>query len=391
MDTNTTLFSTGGIPALVSTAITIIYFTGKFLFYIINASTREAEGRKRTLHSGASTYYKGTESGTEGQNKIGDTIQGHDYQATHDGRGQQSRSAGTVFLPEGRQDPRISLDRNAPGDSAMPLLRRNVEGLRHPRYPDSAERFNARPPGAYPYPTAISTECQGWQDASYAKSQSAEGDGGLDDWTEQPTQICHDAVPHSPTSQQNRHTSTKTQVSETMIQTESWNTLYVMKDNLVAYTIAIVQNTQTLHFEQMQVALQTAQNQASLETLQKVENLMSAHLDLAFLPDTKDSHSVVNASAVETGAAEPKSATFRPEEETLCKSSHPNSRAAKCDRNPQPTGAVFPTCRAEVGPVRGIPAGYESDDSWDISDAADQDCSRCQNITTLVAYPSRVR
>ena len=223
------------------------------------------------LHSGASTYYKSTESGIEGENEIGDTIHGLDYQETHDGRGQQSRSAGTVFLPEGRQDPCISPDRNAPGDSAMPLLQQNAEGLHRPRYPDSAERFNARPPGTYPYPTAISPECRGWQDASYEKSQSAEGDGALDDWTEQPTQICHDAVPHSPTSQQNRHTGTKPpQVSEIAIQTESCDTLYVTKDNLVTYTIAIVQNIQTSHFEQMQVALQTAQNLASLETTQKV-------------------------------------------------------------------------------------------------------------------------
>ena len=115
---------------------------------------------------------------------------------------------------------------------------------------------------------------------------------------------------------------------------------------------------------------------------------MSPHLDLAVLPDTKDSHSVMNASAVKTGAAEPESATFCPEEEMLCKSPHPNSCAAKRNRNPQLTDAVFKTCRAELGPIRGIPTGYESDDSWDISDAADQDCSRHQNITTLVMYPS---
>ena len=30
-----------------------------------------------------------------------------------------------------------------------------------------------------------------------------------------------------------------------------------------------------------------------------------------------------------------------------------------------PTGAVAPTCRREYGLVNAIPAGYESDDSWD--------------------------
>ena len=35
------------------------------------------------------------------------------------------------------------------------------------------------------------------------------------------------------------------------------------------------------------------------------------------------------------------------------------------EESPHPTGAVAPTCRREYGPVNGIPAGYESDDSWD--------------------------
>ena len=47
---------------------------------------------------------------------------------------------------------------------------------------------------------------------------------------------------------------------------ETCDTIYGTKDTLVAYTIAIVQNTQTLQFDQMQVALQTAQNHASIET-----------------------------------------------------------------------------------------------------------------------------
>ena len=59
--------------------------------------------------------------------------------------------------------------------------------------------------------------------------------------------------------------STKLQVSAIAIQTDSCDTIYVTKDTLAAYTITVVQNTQTLQFEQMQIALQTAQNQASIE------------------------------------------------------------------------------------------------------------------------------
>ena len=45
----------------------------------------------------------------------------------------------------------------------------------------------------------------------------------------------------------------------------------------MAYTIAVVQNSQMLQYDQMHVALQTAQNQASLETPLRAEQLMTAH------------------------------------------------------------------------------------------------------------------
>ena len=55
------------------------------------------------------------------------------------------------------------------------------------------------------------------------------------------------------------------QVTSVVLQTDSCDTLYVTK-NTLAYTIAVVQNSQTLQYDQMHVALQMAQNQASLKT-----------------------------------------------------------------------------------------------------------------------------
>ena len=55
------------------------------------------------------------------------------------------------------------------------------------------------------------------------------------------------------------------QVTSIVLQTDSCDTLYVTKNTLVEYTIAVVQNMQMLQYELMHVALQTAQNQASLE------------------------------------------------------------------------------------------------------------------------------
>ena len=54
------------------------------------------------------------------------------------------------------------------------------------------------------------------------------------------------------------------------------------------YTIAIVQNSQALQYDQMHSALQTARNQASLEMPLRAKELLTAHFNLAVLADQKD-------------------------------------------------------------------------------------------------------
>ena len=48
------------------------------------------------------------------------------------------------------------------------------------------------------------------------------------------------------------------QVSDVSLQTDTCNTLYVTKNSLTAYTIAVVQNSQALQYDQIHVALQSA-------------------------------------------------------------------------------------------------------------------------------------
>ena len=137
-----------------------------------------------------------------------------------------------------------------------------------------------------------------------------------------------------------------------------------MKNTLTAYTIAIVQNSQALRYDQMHTALQTARNQASLETPLRAEELSTAHFNLAVLEDQKATDKSTDApkSADNTQDAEP--STSAPDEQTYVKipSRYTENSAT---RRPHPMGAVAPTCRHEYGLVNGIPAGYESDDSWD--------------------------
>ena len=133
---------------------------------------------------------------------------------------------------------------------------------------------------------------------------------------------------------------------------------------MTAYTIAIVQNSQALQYDQMHTALQTARNQASLETPLRAEELLTSHFNLAVLEDQKNTDTSPNAhkSPDTTQDAEPSASA--PDDQTYVKipSCYAENSAT---RRPHPTGAVAPTCRREYGLVNAILAGYESDDSWD--------------------------
>ena len=154
------------------------------------------------------------------------------------------------------------------------------------------------------------------------------------------------------------------QVTHVALQTDSCDTLYVTKNTLTAYNIAFVQNAQALQYDQMHIALQMARNQASLEMPLRAEELMTAHFNLAVLSNETDITKMPDAQkpAATILDAEPSASTA--DEETYVKIPS-RSYAANCDPKKQhPTGAIAPTCRREYG-LNGIPAAYETDDSWD--------------------------
>ena len=176
----------------------------------------------------------------------------------------------------------------------------------------------------------------------------------------------------------------KTQVTQVALQTDSCDTLYITKNALTAYTIAIVQNAQALQYNQMHVALQTARNQASLETLLRVEELMTAHFNLAVSSNETDVNKTLDAQKPKATTLDTELSASAADEETYVKI--PSHRfAANCDSKKQhPTGSVAPTCRREYGLVNGIPAGYETDDSWD-NDSHTHEHTHAHNIVPLLS------
>ena len=198
----------------------------------------------------------------------------------------------------------------------------------------------------------VFTESGGWTNAANGQSSDDERTGGK----ERPDENLNDGV--------QGHRAPKTQVSHVALQTDTCDTLYVTKNTLTAYTIAIVQNSQVLQYDQMHTALQTARNQASLETPLRAEELLTAHFNLAILEDQKDTDKSPDAPKSTDNTQDTELSASVPDEQTYVKipSCYTENSAT---RRPHPTGAVAPTCRCEYGLVNAIPAGYESDDSWD--------------------------
>ena len=108
MDAYTSLYTAGGVPALVSTAITIVYFFIKLITYFIHAGTREAESREGTLHNSISGQDQGSASGAEGPGQVYPNIPRHPYNTEDNGRGQWPQTTRPIFLHTEQQDLRIS-------------------------------------------------------------------------------------------------------------------------------------------------------------------------------------------------------------------------------------------------------------------------------------------
>ena len=212
--------------------------------------------------------------------------------------------------------------------------------------------YGKGPGGTYANSTGVFTESGGWTNATNGQPSDDERTGRK----ERPDENLNDGV--------QGYRAPKTQVSHVALQTDTCDTLYITKNTLTMYTIAIVQNSQALQYDQMHTALQTARNQASLETPLRAEELLTAHFNLAILEDQKDTDKSPDAQKSTDTKQDAEPSASAPDEQAYVKIP---SRYAEnsATRRPHPTGAVVPTCRCEYGLVNGIPAGYESDDSWD--------------------------
>ena len=237
-----------------------------------------------------------TDTGIQGHMEVREQVSGNSTEQY--GRGTQ-RSPGSIFVPRRRQDICLPSRGDAPDYTEESTFRQNAKRLQGKRHRDSQEYNGKGPCDPYVNCTALFTKCRSRDNASDGQSYNDEGNGGKCD-REQPDQVFNDEVSGYRTADPTHYsTTTKMQVTYVALQTESCDTLYITKNALTAYTIAIVQNTQALQYDQMHIALQMARNQASLEMPLRADELMTAHFNLVVLSNETDINKTSDAQKPE--------------------------------------------------------------------------------------------
>ena len=111
---------------------------------------------------------------------------------------------------------------------------------------------------------------------------------------------------------------------------------------------------------------------------------MTTHFNLVVLSNETKTNETVDAQKPEATTLDTEPSTSTADEETYVKVPSRHNAANRDPKKTHPTGAVIPTCRRDYGLVNGMPAGYETDDSWD-HDSLTHEWEHTHNIVTLLA------
>ena len=233
-----------------------------------------------TATPGCGEQKHSAETGIQGHTEVREQVSGD---STEQYGGGIQRSPGSIFVPRRRQDICLSSHGDAPEYTEESIFQQNAKRLQGGRHRNSQEYNGKGPSDPYVNPTGVFTKCRSRDNASDGQSSNDEGNGRKCNF-EQPDKVFDDGVSGCRTSGTTQNsTTTKTQVSHVALQTDSCDMLYITKNALTVYTIAIVQNAQALQYDQMHVARQTARNQASLETPLRADELLTTHFNLVVL------------------------------------------------------------------------------------------------------------
>ena len=177
-----------------------------------------------------------TDMGKEGHTEVYQQIPGH---FTEQYGGGTQRSPGPLFLSRRRQDICLSSHGDAAEHTEESTFRENAKGLPGRRHQNSKDNNGKGPSNPRVNPTGVFTKSGSRDNASDEQSSNDEENGRKCN-REQSDQVFDDGVSRYQTSDTAQNsTNTKMQVTHVALQMDSCETLYVTKNTLTAYTIAI--------------------------------------------------------------------------------------------------------------------------------------------------------
>ena len=210
MDTYKDVFYAAGLPALISTGITLIYFLLKAYQFAVYAVSHQTKGRLAAAMPGGRKQEHGSIEGDQGHTEVHEQVP----RSISDqyGTGIQQPS-GSLSLSGRRKDVCLAARRNAEEYSVEPSVRENAKRLPSRRNRSTENVDGQRPGGAYVDSTGVFAEGSGWPNAANEQSPNV----GRISSQERSDQNTPDGIP-------GRREPEK-QVSDVSLQTDTCDTL----------------------------------------------------------------------------------------------------------------------------------------------------------------------
>ena len=174
MDSNPNVLYAAGLPALISTGITLIYFLLKACHFAFYALSHKTEGRLAAATPGGGQQEHHPIKGEEGHMEVYEQISGDNTEQY--GAGAQ-QPLGSFPVPRRRQDIRLSSRRDVTEYPEEPAFRQNEKRLPGGRSRNTTNYYGEGPGGTYANSPGVFTESGSWTNAANGQPSDDERTG----------------------------------------------------------------------------------------------------------------------------------------------------------------------------------------------------------------------
>ena len=210
------------------------------------------------------------QSGSQRRQSIGEVreqTQKHSYEGRNGARW-ATTTPRTLLLSGEREDLFLPSQSYGEWDHELQPLQTDDARLCKRGNTSTASRHGKRSPGPHHDSRPIFTTSEGRTHTTNGQSQSNPGVSREEQEYATGSTTGHNSsgIPRFREASTSTNTGPIEQTVEAVAQTDTTETFVVSKDTLVAYTIAVIQQTNDYHFGQMSIVYQTAHNKTTLET-----------------------------------------------------------------------------------------------------------------------------